>query len=399
MQEYYKTLRHLDMDSKHIAAAVTEGAFAGSRLLLAGGTILWESAVLDHTLQQPAQALPEYEALKKELAAQFWNLPGCGIYQSCTGSVYCEALGREKKLVICGGGHVSIPLIRICRMMGYPVTVLEDRPKFAGNAKQAGACEVYCEPFAEGLAKIQGDTDTFFVIVTRGHRYDQECLLQIARKKSACIGMIGSRRRAAAVKEAVIKQGADPAVIAKVYTPVGLAIGAKTPEEIAVAIAAQIIQVKNQKTGGSLPAQVAEAEDAKNADTGANLPVMQDTDTGANLPVIQDADTVPIPVNIIDAVLDEAYQGEPKVLATIIRRKGSAPQEAGAKMLVLSDGNCIGTIGGGCAESEIQKKALLMMREGKKKLELCCADLTGDAAEEEGMVCGGRIDVMLEWIE
>lgn len=110
MQEYYKTLRHLDMDSKHIAAAVTEGAFAGSRLLLAGGTILWESAVLDHTLQQPAQALPEYEALKKELAAQFWNLPGCGIYQSCTGSVYCEALGREKKLVICGGGHVSIPL-------------------------------------------------------------------------------------------------------------------------------------------------------------------------------------------------------------------------------------------------------------------------------------------------
>lgn len=83
---------------------------------------------------------------------------------------------------------------------------------------------------------------------------------------------------------------------------------------------------------------------------------MQDTDTGANLPVIQDADTVPIPVNIIDAVLDEAYQGEPKVLATIIRRKGSAPQEAGAKMLVLSDGNCIGTIGGGCAESEIQKR-------------------------------------------
>ena len=97
MQEYYKTLRHLDMDSKHIAAAVTEGAFAGSRLLLAGGTILWESAVLDHTLQQPAQALPEYEALKKELAAQFWKLPGCGIYQSCSGSVYCEALGREKK--------------------------------------------------------------------------------------------------------------------------------------------------------------------------------------------------------------------------------------------------------------------------------------------------------------
>ncbi len=360
MREFYEALCHLDMECKNMAVTVIEGAFAGSRYLLSDGRIIWDCAAVDSASQEPVtRSAAGLDAFKKELAAQFEKLPGCGIYESCLGSVFCEAFCREKKLVICGGGHVSIPLIQMGRMLGFPVTVLEDRPKFAGSAKLAGASQVFCEPFAQGLEKIEGDTDTYFVIVTRGHRYDQECLLQIAQKKSAYIGMIGSRRRAAAVKEAVIRQGADPAVIAKVCTPIGLAIGAKTPEEIAVAIAAQIIQVKNQNTG---------------------------------------AVSVPIPVKIIGAVLDEARVKEPKVLATIIRRKGSAPQEAGAKMLVLADGSCIGTIGGGCAESKIQKQALLMMRDAGKKLELCHADMTADAAEEEGMVCGGTIDVMLESI-
>ena len=85
--------------------------------------------------------------------------------------IFQERISRPAKLVICGAGHVSMPIIRIGKMLGFHVTVVEDRPKFADDARRAEADQVYCEPFEDGLAKIKGDTDTWFVIVTRGHRY------------------------------------------------------------------------------------------------------------------------------------------------------------------------------------------------------------------------------------
>ena len=94
----------------------------------------------------------------------------------------------------------------------------------------------------------------------------------------------------------------------------------------------------------------------------------------------------------------QKYPGR-KVMTTIITRKGSAPQGIGVKMLVLSDGNCIGTIGGGCMESAILQKALLLLRRGGQTARICQADLTGDDAEDEGMVCGGKVEVLLEVIE
>ena len=87
-----------------------------------------------------------------------------------------------------------------------------------------------------------------------------------------------------------------------------------------------------------------------------------------------------------------------KILATIISRKGSAPRGTGTKMLILEDGTTIDTIGGGCIESEIIQKALLMMRTGKPDFQICTVDMTADQAEDEGMVCGGVVEVMLERI-
>lgn len=80
-------------------------------------------------------------------------------------------------------------------MLGFHITVLEDRPKFADHARCAGAHEIICDSFEEGLKRIKGDEDTFFIIVIRGHRYDQVCLENIVRKSHAYIGMIGSRLR------------------------------------------------------------------------------------------------------------------------------------------------------------------------------------------------------------
>ena len=84
------------------------------------------------------------------------------------------------------------------------------------------------------------------------------------------------------------------------------------------------------------------------------------------------------------------------MLATIISRKGSAPRGVGTKMLVREDGSTVDTIGGGCVESEIIRKALLMMRMGEPLFQVCREDLAMEAAEDEGMVCGGVVEVMLE---
>lgn len=277
--------------------------------------------------------------------------------------IYRERIGRTPKMIICGAGHVSMPIIRMGKMLGFTVTVIEDRPKFADHARAAGADQVLCEPFADGLSKIRGDSDSWFIIVTRGHRYDTECLEAILRKPYAYVGMMGSRRRVAIVKDQLEAKGVCREALDGVHTPIGLKIGAETPEEIAVSVMAEIIQVKNAGFGKD-----GKAERCRTGGYSTEL---------------------------LDAVLDPDDSRE-KVLATIISRKGSAPRSVGTKMLIRADGTTVDTIGGGCIESEVIRKALLMMRAEDEGFRLCTVDMTADAAEDEGMVCGGVVEVMLE---
>ncbi len=269
------------------------------------------------------------------------------------GDVFRERIGRQPKLIICGAGHVSVPIIKMGKMLGFAVTVLEDRPKFADNARAAGADMVICESFEKALEGIHGDSDSWFVIVTRGHRYDTICLENILHKTYAYVGMMGSRRRVAIVKDQLEESGISREVLDAVHTPIGLKIGAETPEEIAVSVMAEIIQVKNSREkGGGYSGEM------------------------------------------LEALVSE--EGRKKVAATIVSRKGSAPRSVGTKMLIFEDGTTVDTIGGGCVESEIMQKALLMMRAGEPRFQVCRVDMTADAAEDEGMVCGGVVEVMME---
>lgn len=269
------------------------------------------------------------------------------------GDVFRERIGRQPKLIICGAGHVSVPIIKMGKMLGFAVTVLEDRPKFADNARAAGADMVICESFEKALEGIHGDSDSWFVIVTRGHRYDTICLENILHKTYAYVGMMGSRRRVAIVKDQLEESGISREVLDAVHTPIGLKIGAETPEEIAVSVMAEIIQVKNSREkGGGYSGEM------------------------------------------LEALVSE--EGRKKLAATIVSRKGSAPRSVGTKMLIFEDGTTVDTIGGGCVESEIMQKALLMMRAGEPRFQVCRVDMTADAAEDEGMVCGGVVEVMME---
>lgn len=341
MRDFYNVIEEMNTGQKNLVATVLEGEAIGQKVLLSDGELMWES-------EKNGFFSRHRQATEQLTEGNLAVIDGV--------RVFCEIQGCEKKLVICGGGHVSIPVIQMGKMIGFRVTVLEDRPMFADNARRAGAHEVICESFEEGLKNIEGDAGTFFVIVTRGHRYDQVCLENIVRKKHAYIGMIGSKKRVALVKEAVIAGGADPEVVDKVYTPIGLHIGAETPEEISIAIMAEIIEVKNKNRGAG-----------------------------------------GYPKEIIRSIL-EGKEDRHKVLATIVARKGSAPRGVGAKMLIRPDGSCVGTIGGGCVEADIVRRARVMLQEEDAKPKLCNVDITGRFAEEDGMVCGGIIDVLLEMV-
>lgn len=340
MNSFYETLSEINPNAQNIALTVLSKDKQGAKCLVSAGKIAWES-----------------DSFFSEHADETLAVSGNGIAQIAGLRVFAEVLGQEKKFVICGAGHISMPLIAMIRMLGCPVTVIDDRPYFADNARRAQATTVYCEPFEEALAKIPGDDDTFFIIVTRGHRYDEACLSAIVRKPHAYIGMIGSRRRVGFVKESVIEGGGDPEVVSSVHTPIGLNIGAQTPEEIAIAIMAEIIQVKNavRRTGG-------------------------------------------YPREIVRELCGENAANATTVLATIVSRKGSVPRDVGTKMLILPDGHAIGTIGGGCVEADVMRRARMMLTSPQDfpPFQLIEVDMTAEAAEDEGMVCGGIIEVLLE---
>lgn len=344
--ELYEEISGLNPNYENYILTLLEGEGFGEKALISNREIAWMSDADGFFTQHAEEAAAVSES---------------GILDIDGKRIYAELLGHEKKLVVLGAGHVSMPIIKIGRMIGCRVTCIDDRPMFANNARIAGADQVICDVFMKALAQIPGDGDTYFVIVTRGHRWDQDCLRVIARKPHAYIGLMGSKRRVRIVKEKLAEEGIPREVLDAVYTPIGLAIGAETPEEIAVSVMAEIIEVKNQKKRN-----------------------------------------FGYPKEILDAILGANPHERPmegrKILTTIVTRKGSAPREVGTKMLILPDGHCIGTIGGGCVEADVMRRGREMLLDEDPKPILYHVDLTDDAASEEGMVCGGVLDVLMEVI-
>lgn len=341
--ELYKIINENLQQKSNLLATVLEGEVAGSRYFWTDGELLGYTGTGE---------------VNEELKTQITETPQSGIYEIEGQKFFIEHLKRQAHLVICGGGHVSQQVIKLAGKVGFHVTVLEDRPYFADRAREAGADLVLCDAFEKSLQGIAGTPDTYFLVVTRGHRFDRACLEQILKKPYAYVGMMASRGRSALLKKQMAGDGFDRKALDEMHTPVGLSIHAETPEEIAVSIVAELIQIKNQtkKTAGY--------------------------------------DSL-----LMEYLTGVKEQGQPKVLATIIARRGSAPRSIGTKMLVLGDGRIIGTIGGGCVESEVQHQCLRLLREENEKSRIVCADMTVSQAEDEGMVCGGTIDVFLEKFE
>ena len=246
-----------------------------------------------------------------------------------------------ERLILCGGGHVSLEVAHIARRLEFELVVIDDRPEFASRERFPMAGQVVCAPFLEALDGLGSRESDYYVILTRGHAHDRDCLEHVLRGKYAYAGMIGSRTKVAAVKAALEAAGIAREILDGGHSPIGLSIGAQTPAEIAVSILGEVIQERARKGPGTPPPP-----------------------------------------------------SEKGVLCTITRKSGSAPRGEGTWMLVHPDGTCVGTIGGGAVEHLAVQEAKALWAHGGGPVRRHY-DLTPGAAEL-GMVCGGDIDVEFE---
>jgi len=175
-----------------------------------------------------------------------FSLTGEEVGMICGGEieVFIEPILLQPSLYIFGGGHIALPLAKIAKLLNFKVTLIDDRDEFAGVERFSGVDEVIAGEFKEVFSRVKIDKSSYLVIVTRGHQYD-ELVLELALKTPArYIGMMGSRTKNETIFSHLSSKGMPPGLLQKVHAPIGLEIGAQTPEEIAVSIAAELIKAR-----------------------------------------------------------------------------------------------------------------------------------------------------------
>jgi xanthine/CO dehydrogenase XdhC/CoxF family maturation factor len=222
-----------------VTITVLAGASAGTRY------VSRVPASLDGSVDQ------ELDARAQILADIVWR----SRTTVCEGDLFGELHSVADPLIIFGAGHIAVPLANLACELGFDVTVLDDREDFAQPARFAEGVRVLHLDLAEPLRDTSVSAQTFVVMLTRAHKHDFDCL-RILLQQSVLpryIGMIGSTRRVRAAFKALLQGGVSRELLAHVHAPVGIDIGAETPAEIAVSIAAELIQVRrNKRSGGSM---------------------------------------------------------------------------------------------------------------------------------------------------
>ncbi|MBZ5557524.1 MAG: XdhC/CoxI family protein [Acidobacteriia bacterium] len=162
--------------------------------------------------------------------------------------VYIEPIEPSPELYIIGAGHVGFHLARIANEVGFRVHVADDREKFANAERFPHAAEIIVDDIPSWLARANLPPHSYVVIVTRGHTNDLEALRALAPRELRYLGLIGSRAKVARIYDALTAGQMSADLFERVHAPIGLDIGAVTPQEIAVSILAELIAVKHGKT-------------------------------------------------------------------------------------------------------------------------------------------------------
>ena len=213
-----------------------DGSISGT---IGGGT--FEKMVIDDCLQ-----LLETGARHQMKRYAFSQMGKDATGMSCggEGEVVMEVSARPKKLYIFGGGHICKDLVKLAAGSDFTVCVIDDRPDILSGFSAPVATLTTDTDYRENFPSL--DRDSFVVIVTRSHKYDEPVLVQAIREDCAYIGMIGSRAKVRKMFASLEKSGVDPSRLDQVHAPIGLNIKGEGPYEIAVSILAELIAVKNQ---------------------------------------------------------------------------------------------------------------------------------------------------------
>ena len=163
--------------------------------------------------------------------------------------LYIEPLARAGRVYIFGGGHVGCALVPVLASVGFRVTMYDNREELAKPARYPAADEVIFGSFADMFGKVTLTADDYAVVMTPGHQADYEILSQVLRSDATYIGCIGSRGKVAKTRERLRGDGFTEAEIDRVHAPIGLPILAETPEEIAISIAAEMIEHRARRAG------------------------------------------------------------------------------------------------------------------------------------------------------
>ena len=270
-----------------------------------------------------------------------------GILHLEDADIFVEIYVKNPQLVILGGGHVSRPVAKIGKMLGFHITVMDDRKEFLTKEIFPDADRLIEGAYEEIEEKIPVYENAYYVIVTRGHLGDSVCAREILKRPYAYLGMIGSRNKVKLTMKKLLEEGFSQKQLDTIHAPIGIPLGGQMPAEIAVSILAEITREKNKNQ-----------------------------------------------VSYIDEAVENAVEaGKHGVMITIVTKSGSSPRGIGSKMFLDSEGNSYGSIGGG----NVEYQALLHAAESLNG-EVVKYNLSNQGGANLGMICGGTVEVLFQRI-
>ena len=165
---------------------------------------------------------------------------------------YIEAFTTPPKLLIAGGGHVSKAIANLAKPLGFELNIFDDRDEFANKERFPEADDVKVASYGEGFDQFDINANTFIIIATRGHRQDDTATKAALSTKASYVGLLGSKRKTILILEKLLSEGIDEDSFNKLRAPVGMNIGARTPEEIAISIISEVLSFRLGGNGNSM---------------------------------------------------------------------------------------------------------------------------------------------------
>jgi len=213
----------------------------GSTLGTIGGGCV-EAEVWDAAREALRSETPRYLTFNLNQEAAYENGLICGGQLE----VYIEPVLPQPRAILFGAGHISRSLSKIAHLAGFATVIVDDRESFANRERFPEASEIYAEPYESAFGRLEVNEACYLIIATRGHRDDMLVLRWAVSTPARYVAMIGSKRKVIAVVKELEKEGVPAEAFERLHAPMGLEIGAVTPEEIAVAVVAEMIAVRRQ---------------------------------------------------------------------------------------------------------------------------------------------------------